>query len=93
MTSTQIGLRSAPAAPAGQHAASTQADSQRGENILLYTTDATLTREALQTAARDLGSPELAVPRKIVVVKELPLLGTGKTDYVKLKQMAEQAES
>jgi acyl-[acyl-carrier-protein]-phospholipid O-acyltransferase/long-chain-fatty-acid--[acyl-carrier-protein] ligase len=81
------------AAPAGQHAASTQTDSQRGENILLYTTDAALTREALQTAARDIGSPELAVPRKIVVVKELPLLGTGKTDYVKLKQMAEQAAS
>ncbi|OAJ71852.1 bifunctional 2-acylglycerophosphoethanolamine acyltransferase/acyl-ACP synthetase [Methylobacillus sp. MM3] len=81
------------AAPTGQHAASTQADSQRGENILLYTTDAALTREALQTAARDIGSPELAVPRKIVVVKELPLLGTGKTDYVKLKQMAEEATS
>lgn len=79
------------AAPAGMHAATTQADAQRGENILLYTTDAGLAREALQTAARELGSPELAVPRKIVVVKELPLLGTGKTDYVKLKQMAEIA--
>lgn len=79
------------AAPEAQHAASTQADAQRGENILLFTTDAALTRDALQTAARELGSPELAVPRKIIVVKELPLLGTGKTDYVKLKQMAEEA--
>jgi acyl-[acyl-carrier-protein]-phospholipid O-acyltransferase/long-chain-fatty-acid--[acyl-carrier-protein] ligase len=80
------------AAPAGQHAASTQADAQRGENILLFTTDATLTRDLLQAAARELGSPELAVPRKIVVLKELPLLGTGKTDYVALKQMAENHE-
>lgn len=79
------------AAPEAQHAASTQADAQRGENILLFTTDAALTRDALQIAARELGSPELAVPRKIIVVKELPLLGTGKTDYVTLKQMAEEA--
>ncbi len=79
------------ASTAHQHAATTQADPQRGENILLYTTDEQLSRETLQTAARDLGSPELAVPRKIIVVKELPLLGTGKTDYVRLKQMAEEA--
>lgn len=77
------------ASPAGQHAATTQTDPQRGENILLFTTDGTLDREALLTAARELGSPELAVARKIVQVAELPLLGTGKTDYVTLKQMAE----
>ncbi|MFA7241434.1 MAG: bifunctional acyl-ACP--phospholipid O-acyltransferase/long-chain-fatty-acid--ACP ligase [Sulfuricellaceae bacterium] len=77
------------ASPAGHHAASTQTDPQRGENILLFTTDATLSREALQAAARELGCPELAVARKIIPVAELPLLGTGKTDYVTLKQMAE----
>lgn len=77
------------AAPNSMHAATTQSDPQRGENILLFTTDTSVTRESLQIAARELGSPELAVPRKIVAVRELPLLGTGKTDYVKLKQMAE----
>lgn len=78
-------------APEQQHAASTQLDAQRGENIVLFTTDKNLTRDALQAAARQLGSPEIAVPRKLVVVDELPLLGTGKTDYVTLKQMAEAA--
>lgn len=81
----------ARAAPDAQHAAATQADAQRGENIVLFTTAAGLTRDLLQAAARELGSPELAVPRKIVTLRELPLLGTGKTDYVKLKQMAEAA--
>jgi acyl-[acyl-carrier-protein]-phospholipid O-acyltransferase/long-chain-fatty-acid--[acyl-carrier-protein] ligase len=78
-------------ASAGElHAAVTQPDAQRGENIVLYSTDAALGRDALQAAARELGSPELAVPRKIVVIDALPLLGTGKTDYLKLRQMAEQ---
>ncbi len=79
------------ASPDGQHAATTQIDPQRGENILLFSTDTTLSRDTLLNAARELGSPELAVPRKIIQVAELPLLGTGKTDYVTLKQMAETA--
>jgi acyl-[acyl-carrier-protein]-phospholipid O-acyltransferase/long-chain-fatty-acid--[acyl-carrier-protein] ligase len=76
------------ASPGCQHAAIAQPDAQRGESILLFTSDAVLTRESLQAAARDLGSPELAVPRQLVAVKELPLLGTGKVDYPKLKQNA-----
>ncbi|MES2365512.1 MAG: bifunctional acyl-ACP--phospholipid O-acyltransferase/long-chain-fatty-acid--ACP ligase [Pseudomonadota bacterium] len=79
------------ASPACQHAATTQVDPQRGENILLFTTDAALSREALLSAARQLGSPELAIARKIMQVAGLPLLGTGKIDYVTLKQMAEAA--
>ena len=77
------------AAPAGQHGATTRVDAQRGEAILLFTTDAGLTRERLQEAARAGGLPEIAVPREIRVVDALPLLGTGKVDYVRLKQMAE----
>ena len=77
------------ASPAAQHAASTQPDPARGETIVLFTTDSALGRDALQAAARERGAPEIAVPRKIVVVDALPLLGTGKTDYVTLKQMAE----
>lgn len=48
-------------------------------------------RDRLQTAARDGGWPEIAVPRRIIQVDALPLLGTGKIDYVTLKQMAEKA--
>lgn len=79
------------ASPTLAHAASTQTDAQRGETIVLFTTDAALTRESLQTAARTAGWPELAVPRKLKLVDALPLLGTGKIDYVTLRTMAETA--
>ncbi len=77
--------------PNQQHAASTQADLQRGETIVLFTTDHALSRDKLQETAREMGTPELAVPRKIVAIDALPLLGTGKIDYVLLKTMADAA--
>ena len=79
------------ASPTAAHAASTQIDPQRGETIVLFTTDAALGRDSLLAAARDNGWPELAVPRKIKHVEALPLLGTGKLDYVTLKTWAETA--
>jgi acyl-[acyl-carrier-protein]-phospholipid O-acyltransferase / long-chain-fatty-acid--[acyl-carrier-protein] ligase len=81
----------AQASPAFAHASSAVADEAKGEALVLFTTDKALNRETLQNAAKAGGWPELAVPRKIVVVEALPLLGTGKTDYVTLKQWAETA--
>jgi acyl-[acyl-carrier-protein]-phospholipid O-acyltransferase/long-chain-fatty-acid--[acyl-carrier-protein] ligase len=80
------------AAPEQKNAASTQVDAQRGENIILFTTDKKLKREDLQIVAKNLGLPEIAVARKIIQLEEIPILGTGKTDYVTLKQMAETAK-
>jgi len=59
------------------------------DSLVLFTTDAALTRKAIADAARKLGVPEIAVPRKIHRVYSLPLLGTGKVDYVSLKYLAE----
>jgi acyl-[acyl-carrier-protein]-phospholipid O-acyltransferase/long-chain-fatty-acid--[acyl-carrier-protein] ligase len=58
--------------------------------LVLFTTDPGLKREQLQAAAKGAGAPELAVPRVIQVLEEIPLLGTGKTDYVRLKKLAEE---
>jgi len=58
---------------------------------VLFTTDPKLAREQLSTAAKSLGAPDLAVPRTVIVIAEIPLLGTGKTDYVRLKAMCETA--
>ena len=44
---------------------------------------------AADAVLRDNGAPELAVPKKIIKVTEIPVLGTGKTDYVAIMRMAE----
>ena len=70
------------------HAATCISDAARGELIVLFTTDSELTRDQLAAAARGLGYPEIALPKRIRVVGNLPLLGTGKIDYVRLKAQA-----
>jgi len=73
------------------HAATCISDASRGELIVLFTTDSELTRDQLSAAARGLGYPEIAVPKRIRVVENLPLLGTGKIDYVRLKGAASES--
>jgi acyl-[acyl-carrier-protein]-phospholipid O-acyltransferase/long-chain-fatty-acid--[acyl-carrier-protein] ligase len=80
----------AAAQPHRQHAAVAIKDPTRGEVIVLFTEDATLRRDQLQAAAREIGAPELAIPKKIVPIEKIPVLGTGKKNYVALNQMAKQ---
>jgi len=44
---------------------------------------------ALLAHFKAMGAPELAAPRRIIRVNELPVLGSGKTDYVAIQRMAE----
>ncbi|MGJ5818794.1 AMP-binding protein [Paludibaculum fermentans] len=77
------------ASPKHIHGAVNRPDPGRGEMIVLCTQDKDLKRDQLQAAARELGAPELAIPRRIVYVDKIPLLGTGKKDYPKLSQLVE----
>jgi len=71
------------------HAVVARPDPKKGEALLLCTTDKALSVDKLVQTARETGFPELATPREIKLMKELPLLGTGKTDYVSLKRILE----
>ncbi|KVP40127.1 acyl-[ACP]--phospholipid O-acyltransferase [Burkholderia ubonensis] len=88
MVSLSVVEKIAERAAQGMHAVTTQVDPNKGEALVLFTTSKDVKRDVLSAAAKELGASELSVPRKIVVVDALPLLGTGKTDYVTLKKMA-----
>jgi len=88
MVSLEVVERIATAAsPKHQHASSAAKDEARGELIMLFTDDPNLKREQLQASARQLGLPEIALPRRVIYIDKLPLLGNGKKDYVKLQAM------
>ncbi len=75
------------------HAAVAISDGHKGEQIVLVTTCPNAQRADLVGWAHNHGVQELAVPRRIVIVKDIPVLGTGKTDYNKVQKMiAETAE-
>lgn len=66
-------------------------DPRKGERIVLLTTQKDAERSAMQRQAKVQGAPELAVPAAIIVVDKVPLLGSGKTDYVTAKTLAEES--
>lgn len=66
-------------------------DSQKGERIVLVTTQPHLDRVQLATQAKVNQIPEIALPKAFVVVDTLPLLGSGKLDLVALASLAAQA--
>jgi len=77
--------------PEGRHAVISMPDAKKGEKLVLVTDRCDAAVGALVAHAQSVGAPELAVPRKILKVTEVPVLGTGKTDYVAIQRMAEAA--
>jgi acyl-[acyl-carrier-protein]-phospholipid O-acyltransferase/long-chain-fatty-acid--[acyl-carrier-protein] ligase len=77
--------------PKYQHACVSVPDPRKGERLVLFTSAPNAETGPLLAWAQANGAPELAVPKKIVVVAEIPVLGTGKTDYVSVQRMAEDA--
>ncbi len=78
----------AQAFPEAQHAVVAVPDLRKGEQLVLFTTDEALDPAKVQEGLKSGGSPALLVPRNVIAVTELPLLGSGKTDYQALNRMA-----
>ncbi len=67
--------------PDDMHAAAAIPDPRKGEQVVLLTTAADADRSALLAWCQSHGVSELSVPKKVFRVDEIPVLGTGKTDY------------
>ena len=70
------------------HAAIAMPDARKGEKIILFTSQADADPGAFVTWCKANGVQDIAVPKKIIHVDDIPVLGTGKTDYVALGRMA-----
>ncbi len=74
--------------PGATHAVVSVPDARKGEALVLLTTEPAATAAALLAHARGKGAAEIAVPRAVRTVDSLPLLGTGKVDYVAATRLA-----
>ncbi len=79
--------------PGCQHAALSVGDRSKGEQLLLVTEQPGAQRSQLLKLARAQGIGEIAVPRRIVSMRRLPLLGTGKIDYTAVTEILTSQEA
>ena len=76
--------------PEAEHAVVSRPDARKGEQLVMFTTQPGASLAALQLWARGNGVAEIALPAEVRVVSALPVLGTGKLDYVTMTAEAVQ---
>jgi acyl-[acyl-carrier-protein]-phospholipid O-acyltransferase/long-chain-fatty-acid--[acyl-carrier-protein] ligase len=80
--------------PDHNHAAAALAgEGRKGEEIVLLSTNPQAKRSDMSGFIRSHGITELATPRRIFHVQEIPVLGTGKTDYGTVQKLANAAKA
>ena len=61
-------------------------DARKGERLILVTDKHGATRADFQVYARSKHTSELMLPSEIIVLDKLPLLGSGKVDFMALQK-------
>jgi acyl-[acyl-carrier-protein]-phospholipid O-acyltransferase/long-chain-fatty-acid--[acyl-carrier-protein] ligase len=61
-------------------------DDKKGEALIVVTNAPDLDRMQVRGILKNEGFSELASPKNVLFLKEIPKLGTGKTDYGKIKE-------
>ncbi|MGH7972096.1 MAG: AMP-binding enzyme, partial [Limisphaerales bacterium] len=62
-------------------------EASKGEKLVAVTTEPKLTLEQVREAVRARGLSNLAAPRELKIVHELPRLGTGKINHRELEKL------
>jgi acyl-[acyl-carrier-protein]-phospholipid O-acyltransferase/long-chain-fatty-acid--[acyl-carrier-protein] ligase len=76
--------------PGKAHAVVALPHDKRGEELVLVTDDDSLTRSKLAAGLKAQGVAELQIPRRIIAVETLPVLASGKTDYVAINRLVRE---
>jgi acyl-[acyl-carrier-protein]-phospholipid O-acyltransferase/long-chain-fatty-acid--[acyl-carrier-protein] ligase len=74
--------------PENNHVVVSLPDPRKGEQLVLVTDKTDAGRDALLAKARGAGVPELWVPKHILWVESIPLLGSGKVDFPAATELA-----
>ncbi len=76
--------------PDEQHVAAALPDPKKGEQIMLLTTREDPRPEELQSHGKSRGWAEIQLPKLLHQIAEVPLLGSGKTDYGAVTTLARE---
>ncbi|MBL4589243.1 MAG: AMP-binding protein [Alphaproteobacteria bacterium] len=76
--------------PEGQHAVVTLPDPRKGEQLIFVTTETEANKSALSKHASKNGISELSVPKTLLHIEKMFVLGSGKTDYTSVQRFVEE---
>jgi len=72
--------------PSAHHAVISLPDAKKGEQVILLTTQKQATVQQLADASQ--GVAAILLPKKIIIVDEIPVMATGKTNYIAVTELA-----
>jgi len=79
--------------PNANHVVVALPDARKGEQLVLVTEKADADKTALLNEARAQGFAELWVPKAVLVVGQIPVLGSGKTDFQATNELARKSRA
>ena len=65
-------------------------DEKRGEQLIAFTDNQEATLKQIQDYFKKQGFSELWVPKKVEILEQMLLMGTGKIDYPALEKLAKE---
>jgi acyl-[acyl-carrier-protein]-phospholipid O-acyltransferase/long-chain-fatty-acid--[acyl-carrier-protein] ligase len=71
--------------PTAHHAAISLPDAKKGEQVILVTTQKGATIQQLTAAS--VGVAAILMPKKIIIVEAIPVMATGKTNYIAVTEL------
>ncbi len=75
--------------PENQHAILYLPDPRKGEQLILITNNKNATQKQIIEHFKLRGVAEIAIPRKLLILEKMPVLGSGKVDYQSVKFILE----